>query len=283
MRRKMALLQPTLDDAGLASADLVIEAVVEKLGVKQTVFAELGAAPVADDAILASNTSSLSIDAIGAQTPAPRARGRHALLQPGGQDAAGRGDRRPRTRRRRRCDTVAAFARQLGKTPVLVKDGPGFLVNRLLAFYSAEALWLLDEGHRIEDIDRAMVDWGMPMGPMALTDEVGIDVADEGRATSCTTPSATACRSRPGSTARRDSGPAGDQERQAGFYRYEGRERTDAGPRGLRAILGRRTAAREPPTRRVSPSAWCCRWSTRPPAASTRGSSRGRRPSSTWR
>ena len=74
-------------------------------------------------------------------------------------------------------NTVFAFTRKLGKTPVLVKDTPGFLVNRLLMFYSTEALWLLDEGYRIEDLDRAMADWGMPMGPMALTDEVGIDVA----------------------------------------------------------------------------------------------------------
>jgi 3-hydroxyacyl-CoA dehydrogenase/enoyl-CoA hydratase/3-hydroxybutyryl-CoA epimerase len=73
--------------------------------------------------------------------------------------------------------TVAAFARRLGKTPVVVQDGPGFLVNRLLAFYSAEAMWLLDEGHRVEAIDRALVDWGMPMGPLRLADEVGLDVS----------------------------------------------------------------------------------------------------------
>jgi len=59
----------------------------------------------------------------------------------------------------------------------VVREGPGFLVNRLLAFYSAEALWLVDEGHRIEEVDRAMVDWGMPMGPLRLADEVGLDVS----------------------------------------------------------------------------------------------------------
>ena len=74
-------------------------------------------------------------------------------------------------------NTVFAYTRKLGKTPILVKDTPGFLVNRLLMFYSTEGLWLLDEGLRIEDLDRAMSEWGMPMGPMALTDEVGIDVA----------------------------------------------------------------------------------------------------------
>jgi 3-hydroxyacyl-CoA dehydrogenase/enoyl-CoA hydratase/3-hydroxybutyryl-CoA epimerase len=73
--------------------------------------------------------------------------------------------------------TTTAFARRLGKTPVVVRDGPGFLVNRLLAFYSAEAMWLLDEGHRVEAIDGALTDWGMPMGPLRLADEVGLDVS----------------------------------------------------------------------------------------------------------
>jgi 3-hydroxyacyl-CoA dehydrogenase/enoyl-CoA hydratase/3-hydroxybutyryl-CoA epimerase len=60
---------------------------------------------------------------------------------------------------------------------VRVKQGPGFLVNRLLGFYSCEALWLLDEGYRIQDVDRAIHGWGMPMGPLALSDEVGNDIA----------------------------------------------------------------------------------------------------------
>jgi 3-hydroxyacyl-CoA dehydrogenase len=77
------------------------------------------------------------------------------------------------------ANTVFALSRRLGKTPVFVKDSPGFLVNRLLTFYSIEAQRLLAEGYRIEDVDRAMKDWGMPMGPLALGDEVGLDVAVE--------------------------------------------------------------------------------------------------------
>ena len=73
-------------------------------------------------------------------------------------------------------NTIVAFAKSLGKTPVVVQDGPGFLVNRLLGFTLAEALWLLDDGMRIEDLDRIIKRWGMPMGPMVLSDEVGIDV-----------------------------------------------------------------------------------------------------------
>jgi 3-hydroxyacyl-CoA dehydrogenase/enoyl-CoA hydratase/3-hydroxybutyryl-CoA epimerase len=174
-RRKMTLLHSTLDYSGFRPVDLVVEAIVENLGVKQEVFAEM-AKHVADGAILASNTSSLSIAAIGARTPHPeRVVGMHffnpvdkmplvEVIAAEGSDPAA-------------VNTVFAFTRKLGKTPVLVKDTPGFLVNRLLMFYSTEALWMLEEGYRIEDLDRAMTDWGMPMGPMALTDEVGIDVA----------------------------------------------------------------------------------------------------------
>ena len=175
MKRKMNLLQPTLEDSGLAACDFVVEAVVENLAVKQKVFADLDRR-LRPAAILASNTSSLSIDAIG-QNAAHRGRvvGMHFFnpvdKMPLVEVVVGR-NTSPEAAR-----GVAAFARRLGKTPVLVRECPGFLVNRLLMFYSAEALWLLDEGHRIEDIDRAMVRWGMPMGPMRLADEVGLDVA----------------------------------------------------------------------------------------------------------
>jgi 3-hydroxyacyl-CoA dehydrogenase / enoyl-CoA hydratase / 3-hydroxybutyryl-CoA epimerase len=73
--------------------------------------------------------------------------------------------------------TVVALTRRLDKTPVVVKDGPGFLVNRILAPYLNEAAWLLAEGAAIEKVDRALRRFGMPMGPYRLLDEVGPDVA----------------------------------------------------------------------------------------------------------
>src|SRR5262249_54593279 len=73
--------------------------------------------------------------------------------------------------------TVFAFARTLGKTPVVVRDAPGFLVNRILTPYLAEAVTLVQEGCRIEGVDRALTDFGMPVGPLALLDDVGLDVA----------------------------------------------------------------------------------------------------------
>lgn len=175
MRQKMGLLQPTLEESGLDSCDFVIEAVVESLAVKQKLFAELSRT-ISPTAILATNTSSLSIDEIG-QLASRRERivGMHFFnpveKMPLVEVIAGSLTGETAVR------TATAFARRLGKTPVIVRDGPGFLVNRLLAFYSAEAMWLLDEGHRVEAIDRALVEWGMPMGPMRLADEVGLDVS----------------------------------------------------------------------------------------------------------
>ncbi|HXT22387.1 MAG TPA: 3-hydroxyacyl-CoA dehydrogenase NAD-binding domain-containing protein, partial [Thermoanaerobaculia bacterium] len=174
-RRRMALLRPTLVYEGLGACDLMIEAVVESVEVKQAVFAEAAAA-LPKDAVLASNTSSLSVEAIGARTPNPeRVVGMH-FFNPVHRMPLVEVVVAPQTSADA-VETVAAFARRLGKTPVRVANKPGFLVNRLLGFYMAEALWLLHEGQRIEEIDRTMVAWGMPMGPVALIDEVGIDVA----------------------------------------------------------------------------------------------------------
>ncbi len=173
--RKLALIRPTLDYSGFENVDFVIEAIVEKLEVKQAVFAEL-AAIAPQTAVLASNTSSLSIDSIGKNTAHPeRVVGMH-FFNPV--------DRMPlvevvvgETTSARAINTIIEISRKLGKTPIVVKSGPGFLVNRLLAFTMAEAMWLLNEGHRMEDLDRAASSWGMPMGPYALTDEVGLDTA----------------------------------------------------------------------------------------------------------
>ena len=225
-RHKMALLLPTLDYSGFQRVDLVIEAIVENMGVKQAVFAET-AQHVPEGAVLASNTSSLSVGGIGSKTPHPeRVVGMHffnpvhkmplvEVIAPEGADPAA-------------VNTVFAFTRKLGKTPILVKDAPGFLVNRLLMFYSVEALWLLDEGYKIEDLDRVMVDWGMPMGPMALTDEVGIDVATKvahilHEAFSDRLPLPAWLDKAP------ESGRLGAKNKK-GFYRYEGRERKEPDP-----------------------------------------------------
>jgi 3-hydroxyacyl-CoA dehydrogenase/enoyl-CoA hydratase/3-hydroxybutyryl-CoA epimerase len=246
-RRKMALLHPTLDYSGFARVDLVIEAVVERMDVKQQVFADT-AAQVPEDCVLASNTSSLSIQEIGAKTPHPeRVVGMHFFnpvhKMPLVEVIAAEGSA-PWA-----VNTVFAYTRKLGKTPVLVKDTPGFLVNRLLMFYSTEAMWLLDEGYRIEDLDRAMTDWGMPMGPMALTDEVGIDVAVK-----VAHILRDAFGDRLPAVGWLDRMPEHKRlgaKNQSGFYRYEGRERKEPDP-SVYPLLGLHPRVEDPDPGRIA-------------------------------
>lgn len=175
MMRRMARITATTDWTGFSQVDMVIEAVVENLAVKKQVLAEFEAL-ARPEAIFASNTSTIPITEIaaGAQKPENVA-GMH-FFNPV--------DKMPlvevirgRQTSEAAMATVAAFARKLGKTVVVCNDGPGFVVNRILAPYMNEAALLLEEGYSIDSLDKAMLDFGMPMGPFALLDEVGIDVA----------------------------------------------------------------------------------------------------------
>ncbi len=168
-------LVPALELASLAQSELVIEAVSENLVAKRQLLAEL-AAVVPASAVLASNTSSLSIAALAATTPRPeRVVGLHffnpVALVPLVEVVSG-----PATDERTLA-IATSFVRRLDKTPVRVLDCPGFLVNRLLARLLTEALWLLAEGTPIETIDETMLAWGLPVGPIALLDRIGVDVA----------------------------------------------------------------------------------------------------------
>ncbi|MDF3058627.1 MAG: fadB [Rariglobus sp.] len=159
----------------LASIDLVIEAAIEKLDAKQAIFRDLEAR-VRPDTVLASNTSALSIDSLAHNLAHPeRVIGLH-FFNPVHRMQLVELVRGPRTS----PDTVATalqFAKAIGKLPVVVNDSPGFLVNRILMPCLVEAVRLFREGHAPGFIDRLMLDFGMPMGPLRLADEVGIDVA----------------------------------------------------------------------------------------------------------
>ncbi len=173
--QKMAFIAPTVGDTGFKRVDVVIEAVVENLDVKRQVLAEMEGR-LDERAVFASNTSSLPISDIAAKALRPeRVVGMHFFnpvhRMPLVEVIAGQKSS-PEA-----LATVHALAVRLGKTPVVVRDTPGFLVNRILMVYMNEALHLLGEGVRIDAADRAMVAFGMPMGPFALLDQVGLDTA----------------------------------------------------------------------------------------------------------
>ena len=168
---------PVTGDVPLRGVDLVVEAAVEKLELKKQIFASLEK-QVAPETVLATNTSALSIDSIADGMAHPgRVVGIHffnpvhrmqlvELVQGARTDAV-------------TMNTALGYVKAIGKLPVIVKDSPGFLVNRILLPYMAEALRLyFEEGQNAEHIDRLMLDFGMPMGPLRLMDEVGVDVGD---------------------------------------------------------------------------------------------------------
>lgn len=168
-------ITPVHDDVPLRGVDLVVEAAVEKLELKQRIFQQLEAR-VPAHTILATNTSALSIDAIAAGLADPgRVVGIH-FFNPVHRMQLVEIVRGPRTSGVA-LDTVVTWVKSIGKLPVLVKDSPGFLVNRILLPYMVEAVRIFHEGVSPERIDKIMLDFGMPMGPARLTDEVGLDVA----------------------------------------------------------------------------------------------------------
>lgn len=170
-------LMPDFSGDGVANADLVIEAIAEKAEVKRKVFADI-APRMKPGAVLATNTSSIPLETLRADLPAPeRFVGIHffnpvtkmELVEVVAHDGAS-----DETLNRAR-----AFCIDIGRLPAPVKSAPGFLVNRALTPYLAEAFLLLDEGVRKETIDRAAEDFGMPMGPVELADRVGLDIGLE--------------------------------------------------------------------------------------------------------
>jgi len=175
VRNGLDRIYPAPTEVPLRNMDLVIEAAVEKLELKKKIFQSLDKV-AGEDTILATNTSALPISELAASTHQPeRVLGLH-FFNP--------------VHRMQLVEIVAArqtspevlqralsFVQQIGKLPVVVKDSPGFLVNRILMPYLIEAGNLFESGASIEELYKAMLDFGMPMGPMRLLDEVGIDVA----------------------------------------------------------------------------------------------------------
>lgn len=166
---------PTLSYTEVSSAEIIVEAVVENEAVKKSVLAELES-EVSDDTILATNTSTISVDSIATALRVPeRFCGMHFFnpvpLMPLVEVIRGE---------KTSAATIAAtvgYAKALGKTPIVVNNCPGFLVNRILFPYFGAFSTLLNEGADFRQIDRVMEEFGWPMGPAYLLDVVGIDTA----------------------------------------------------------------------------------------------------------
>lgn len=177
-KQKMDRISVATDYSGFKTLDLVVEAIVEDMGIKQKVIGET-AKNCKDDCIIVTNTSSLSVTEMSKGHPRPEYFAGMHFFNPV--------DKMPLVeviRGEKSSDetvaTVFELSKKMGKMPVVVKDGPGFLVNRLLLPYMAEAAFLLQEGMSIDVVDRAYVkEFGMPMGPFALMDEVGLDVCSK--------------------------------------------------------------------------------------------------------
>jgi len=176
-RDAMDRLMPDPDRLGRARADLIIEAAPEKAGLKEKIYAELTEA-MKPGAILATNTSSLPLASLVDAAPDPaRFAGLHffnpvsrmPLVEVVSHDMASQDT----------LDRLAAFTTGIDRLPARVTDYPGFLVNRILAPYMMEALTMLDEGRDKTEIDRAALAFGMPMGPVTLADQVGLDICLE--------------------------------------------------------------------------------------------------------
>jgi len=177
IRLNMDRITFSVGEEGFGSSDILIEAVSEESSVKKAVYREFEPL-LSTGAIIATNTSSLSITALADGLAHPeRFIGMHFFnpaermplveVIPGqmSSDAT--------------VATVIALARAMGKTPIRVKDRPGFLVNRVLLPYIKEAALMFEAGESVEKIDRTLMDFGMPMGAFLLIDEVGLDIGSE--------------------------------------------------------------------------------------------------------
>ncbi len=170
-----ARLKSDVNGNGVADADLVIEAIFENLEAKQELYGKL-AASMKPEALLATNTSSIPLEELRTVLAKPdRFIGLH-FFNPVAQLPLVEVIRCEDTDRGA-LDTGCAFVKGIGKLPLECKSAPGFVVNRILAPYMAEAMHLAEDGVPLVEIDKAAERFGMPMGPVELVDSVGIDVA----------------------------------------------------------------------------------------------------------
>jgi 3-hydroxyacyl-CoA dehydrogenase len=176
MDSKMSLVIPTLDYSEFGDVDIIVEAAPEKMALKQKIFVELDSV-CPEGTIFASNTSALSISEMGRATQRPHKMIGMHFFNPANVMKLVEIIKGESTDEETISDVVS-FTESLRKIPVVVKECPGFLVNRLLMPYLNEATLCLQEGAaEAQDIDAAMRDYGWPMGPFTLMDFLGLDVS----------------------------------------------------------------------------------------------------------
>ena len=174
VEKTMALITPTTTYDGFDQVDIVVEAVFENMELKKTTFAELGKV-TRPDCVLASNSSTLDIDEFAKASGRPPQVLGHHFFSPANVMKLLEIVRGRETSK----DVVATslkLAKKLGKVGVVVGNCFGFVANRMLAYYMREAYLLLEEGASVEQIDRVLTDFGLPVGPFGMQDIAGIDV-----------------------------------------------------------------------------------------------------------
>lgn len=235
MEDMLVMVGGTTDYSGFATADIVIEAVFEDLELKKKVLRE-AESMLDPDAVYASNTSTIPIGRIAeAATNPGRVLGMH-FFSPVHKMPLLEVVVTPKTTAQTTVDAVA-YGKELGKTVIVVNDGPGFYTTRILSAYMNEAGRLLDEGASIQAVDKALVDFGFPVGPITLLDEVGIDIGGHvGKVLA----EAFGARMAPSEALRRvvEAGRTG-RKGKSGFYKYN-----EAGEKGevdesIYAIIGK--------------------------------------------
>ena len=227
----LSLVGATTDYRGFHNVDVVIEAVFEDLAVKHTVLREVEA--VAPTAIFASNTSTIPIRDIARASVRPeRVVGMH-FFSPVHKMPLLEVIVTPETSADTTA-TVVAYGRSLGKTVIVVQDGPGFYVNRILAPYINESGKLLDEGVSVDAVDAALLSFGFPVGPITLLDEVGLDIAGKSGPIMA---AAFGDRMQPSVTLQRviESGRLGRKAKR-GFYRYDANGKRRGVDEGIAAL-----------------------------------------------
>ena len=174
MARTLALITPTTSYDGFGDVDIVVEAVFENMDLKKSTFGELGTV-TRPDTILASNTSTLDIDELASASGRPAQVVGHHFFSPANVmkllEVV-----RGRATSKEVVATSLKLAKQLNKVGVVVGNCFGFVANRMLAYYMRESYLLLEEGASVSEIDKALTDFGLPVGPFGMQDIAGIDV-----------------------------------------------------------------------------------------------------------